>query len=123
MWGEHRRELAGAVRQTTNNRMELTAAIEALGALKRPCKVTLVTDSVYLKNGVTRWLPRWKAQGWRTAGKKPVKNKDLWLRLEELATRHVITWRWVRGHSGTSGNERADALANRAIDDLMSSAP
>ncbi len=116
-WGKHEKELRGAVQETTNNRMELTAAIEALAALKRRCKVTLYTDSNYLKKGITEWLPRWKSRGWRTAGKKPVKNVDLWLRLDALQQRHAVSWRWVKGHAGTAGNERADELANQAIDD------
>ena len=99
--------------------MEITAAIEALRALKRSCRVTLFTDSTYLKNGITEWLPQWKRRGWRTAGKTPVKNLDLWQCLEELVNKHEIEWRWVKGHAGTSGNERADQLANVAIDELM----
>lgn len=112
------RHLYGAELQTTNNRMELRAAIEALAALKEPCEVELVTDSEYLRLGVTRWLPSWKARNWRKADRKPVKNADLWRRLDQEAARHRITWRWVRGHSGEEGNELADRLANRAIDEL-----
>ncbi len=115
-WGDQEKELRGAARETTNNRMELTAAIEALAALKRRCRVTLYTDSNYLKQGITEWLPRWKTRGWRTAGKKPVKNLDLWQRLDELTQQHAVSWHWVKGHAGTAGNERADALANLAID-------
>jgi ribonuclease HI len=117
--GDYAKELKGAVRETTNNRMELIAAIKALGALKRSCRVTLFTDSNYVKNGITEWLPQWKRRGWRTAGKKPVKNMDLWRRLEELSARHQVEWRWVKGHAGTPGNERADELANLAIDSLL----
>ncbi len=117
--GEFEKELKGAARETTNNRMELIAAIKALEALKRPCRVTLYTDSSYVKNGITEWLPRWKQRGWRTTNKKPVKNVDLWRRLEELSARHDVTWRWVKGHAGTPGNERADELANLAIDKLL----
>ncbi|GIX30534.1 MAG: ribonuclease HI [Porticoccaceae bacterium] len=115
------RHLYGAEPQTTNNRMELRAAIEALAALKEPCEVELVTDSEYLRLGVTRWLPGWKARNWRKADRKPVKNADLWRRLDQEAARHRITWRWVRGHSGEEGNELADRLANRAIDELGAS--
>jgi ribonuclease HI len=116
--GEHRRELWGGEAQTTNNRMELTAAIRALAALKRPCRVQLYTDSQYVRNGVTQWLPQWKARDWRTAGRKPVKNVDLWRALEHEIERHEIEWHWVRGHSGHDGNEAADRLANRGIDEL-----
>lgn len=117
--GERQRELSGAESSTTNNRMELTAAIEALAALKRACRVRLYTDSQYVRNGVTEWLPQWKARGWKTADRKPVKNADLWLALEREAARHQIEWHWVRGHAGHPGNEAADALANRAIDELL----
>lgn len=113
--GDHERELSGGEALTTNNRMELTAAIEALEALKRPCRVRLHTDSNYLKDGITRWMKKWQANGWRTADRKPVKNQDLWLRLEKAAQRHEIEWLWVRGHSGHDGNERADVLARAAI--------
>ena len=109
------RELSGGEQHTTNNRMELTAAIEALEALKRPCKVTLVTDSTYVKDGFTRWLPNWKRRNWKTAAKKPVKNADLWKRLDAAQARHEITWKWVRGHTGQPGNERADGLANKGM--------
>lgn len=119
--GGHEKTLYGAEPETTNNRMELMAAIRALEALKRPCEVWLYTDSEYLKKGVTEWLPQWKARGWKTAGKKPVKNQDLWERLERAAHRHRVHWRWVRGHAGHAENERADALANRAIDELRAS--
>jgi ribonuclease HI len=114
-WRGRRRELSGFEPETTNNRMELRAAIEALEALKRPMTVRLHTDSNYLRSGVTVWLPRWKANGWRTADKKPVKNQDLWCLLEAALVRHRVEWRWVRGHSGDLDNERADQLAREAI--------
>jgi ribonuclease HI len=114
-WRGRRRELSGFEPQTTNNRMELRAAIEALEALKRPMTVRLHTDSNYLRSGITVWLPRWKANGWRTADKKPVKNQDLWCLLEAALERHRVEWRWVRGHSGDLDNERADQLAREAI--------
>ena len=98
--------------------MELTAAIEALEALKRPCKVAITTDSQYVKNGINQWIANWKKRGWKTADKKPVKNIDLWQRLDGLVTRHHVKWHWVKGHSGHPENERADALANRGIDEL-----
>ncbi len=113
------KELNGAEPLTTNNRMELTAAIRALETLKRPCRVTLVTDSEYLRKGITEWLANWKRRGWRTASRTPVKNSELWQRLESAAERHRVRWRWVRGHAGDPDNERADALANRAIDALL----
>ncbi len=116
---DRERELYGAEACTTNNRMELLAAIRALEALRRPCTVELTTDSQYLQKGIAEWLPRWKARGWRTADRRPVKNAELWQRLEELASRHRVRWRWVRGHAGHPENERADALANRAIDELL----
>ena len=116
--GEHEREIYGGVSETTNNRMELTAAIRALEALREPCEVELTTDSTYVKDGITRWLAKWKQNGWRTAAKKPVKNRDLWEQLEAETTRHVIEWRWVKGHSGQPDNERADALANLGIDEV-----
>ena len=119
--GERRREIRGAESSTTNNRMELTAAIEALAALKRPCRVRLYTDSQYLRKGITEWLPQWKARDWRTADKKPVKNVDLWQALEREIERHRIEWHWVKGHAGVPGNERADRLANEAIDALLAS--
>ena len=109
------RELSGAHPDTTNNRMELTAAIRALEALTRPSAVDLYTDSTYLKDGITRWLPGWKARGWRTASKAPVKNRDLWEVLDALGKRHDVAWHWVRGHTGDPGNERADALAREAL--------
>jgi ribonuclease HI len=109
------KELAGGEAMTTNNRMELTAAIEALEALNRPCRVQLYTDSQYLRDGIMRWLPAWKARQWRTADKKPVKNVDLWQRLDAAAAPHQIEWIWVRGHAGHLENERADVLARAAI--------
>lgn len=111
----HTRELLGAQEWTTNNRMELQAAIEALDSLKEPCEVELVTDSTYLKNGMQSWLADWKRKGWKTSAGKPVKNQDLWQQLDALVETHRVHWRWVRGHSGVEGNERADALANEAI--------
>jgi ribonuclease HI len=113
--GTNERELFGGEPQTTNNRMELTAVIEALRALKWPCEVTLYTDSQYVRQGITEWLKNWKARGWLTTGKQPVKNADLWRELDEEATRHDVHWRWVKGHSGDEGNERADQLANRGV--------
>ena len=115
MWNETRKELSGGKAETTNNRMELMAAIAALEALKRPCAVTLYTDSKYLRDGVSQWLEGWKRNGWKTAAKKPVKNQDLWRRLDAAQARHVIDWRWVKGHSGDPGNERADQLANEGM--------
>jgi ribonuclease HI len=117
--GEHFRELSGAEADTTNNRMELTAVIRALEALKRRAVVTVHTDSEYVRRGITEWLPNWKARDWKTTDRKPVKNRDLWERLDELAAGHDIDWRWVKGHSGVPGNERVDALATAAIDALL----
>jgi ribonuclease HI len=117
--GEHFRELSGAEAMTTNNRMELTAVILALEALKRPVPVRLYTDSEYVRRGITEWLKSWKARGWKTADKKPVKNQDLWERLDTVAAQHQIEWHWVKGHSGVPGNERVDRLANAAIDALL----
>jgi ribonuclease HI len=116
--GEHEREISGAELLTTNNRMELTAVIRALEALKRPVAALLYTDSEYVRRGITEWVPAWKARGWRTADRKAVKNQDLWQQLDELNARHQIQWRWVRGHAGVPGNERVDRLANEAIDTL-----
>ena len=113
--------LKGGAPNTTNNRMELQAAIAALEALSRPCKIQLTTDSRYVMDGIQQWLPNWKKRGWKTAGKKPVKNKDLWRRLDELANHHEIDWRWVKGHSGHRENELVDQLANQAIDELIKS--
>ena len=112
------KELSGAERETTNNRMEMMAAISALEALKRPSQVRLHTDSTYLKDGITKWIHAWKARGWKTAGKKPVKNLDLWQRLEGAAAPHRMEWHWVKGHAGHLENERADALARAAIETL-----
>jgi len=111
--GTHERELFGGEARTTNNRMELTAVIQALAALKRPSQVILHTDSEYVRNGITTWIHGWKLRGWKTADRKPVKNIDLWQRLDELRAQHQVDWRWVKGHAGNAGNERADALANR----------
>lgn len=112
------RELYGGEAMTTNNRMELTAAISALEALKRPCRVVLTTDSQYVRKGITEWLSGWKQNGWKTAAKKPVKNAELWRALDAAAVRHEIEWRWVKGHAGHPENERADALANRGIEEM-----
>lgn len=117
--GGHEKELKGAEALTTNNRMELTAAIQALAALKRGCDVALYTDSQYVRKGILEWLPQWKLRDWRTADKKPVKNVDLWQALEREIARHKIEWHWVKGHAGIPGNERADQLANRAIDEMQ----
>jgi ribonuclease HI len=110
------RELFGGEAATTNNRMELTAVIEALAALKRPSQVVLHTDSQYVQKGITEWIRGWKARGWRTASKEPVKNVDLWKKLDEIAGQHEIDWVWVKGHAGHEGNERADALANKGVE-------
>jgi ribonuclease HI len=112
-YGEHERELLGGERDTTNNRMELTAVIRALESLKRGCRIELYTDSQYVRNGITLWMRDWKRRGWKTADRKPVKNRDLWERLDELAAGHEIRWHWVKGHAGHPENERADELANR----------
>jgi ribonuclease HI len=117
--GEHERAISGAEPLTTNNRMELTAVIEALRALKRRVAVRVYSDSQYVRLGITEWLPAWKARGWRTAARKPVKNQDLWEQLEQLASGHEIQWHWVPGHAGIPGNERVDQLANAAIDALL----
>lgn len=116
-WGTTEKELFGGELDTTNNRMELTAVIEGLGALKRPCKVVLYLDSQYVRQGITEWIRGWKAKGWRTSTGAPVKNAELWKRLDELVATsgHKIEWRWVKGHSGDPGNERADALANQGV--------
>ena len=114
--GEREKELAGAEAHTTNNRMELTAVIRALEALKRPVQVRVFTDSEYVRRGISEWVASWKARGWKTADRKPVKNQDLWEELDRLAALHQIEWRWVKGHSGVPGNERVDRLANQAID-------
>lgn len=116
--GEHEKELFGGEAETTNNRMEMMAAIQALTALKGPSKVRLHTDSTYLKDGLTKWIHGWKRNGWKTAAKKPVKNKDLWQMLEEATKRHEIEWVWVKGHAGDPGNERADELARAGVDQV-----
>ena len=121
--GERERELSGGEPHTTNNRMELKAAIEALTALKEPCKVALFTDSTYVRSGITEWLPVWRARGWRTADRKPVKNQDLWVALAEQADRHQVSWHWVKGHSGHPENERADELANLGLDAMLEEGP
>ena len=116
--GKHQKTLHGGEHETTNNRMELTAAIEALTALKGQSRVILYTDSKYVMDGINDWMPNWIKRGWKTAAKKPVKNKDLWQALDEATTRHEIDWRWVKGHDGNPGNEMADELANLGIDEL-----
>jgi ribonuclease HI len=116
--GNHEKELFGGETLTTNNRMELTAVIEALSVLKQRCVVTVYTDSQYVRQGITSWIHNWKARGWRTADKQPVKNVELWQRLDTLNAGHDVTWKWVKGHSGDPGNERADALANRGVDSV-----
>ena len=115
--GAHEKEICGGEAATTNNRMEMMAAIQALEALNKPCKVELHTDSQYVKNGITEWIRGWKARGWKTADKKPVKNDDLWRRLDEARQRHEVDWRWVKGHNGHEHNERADALARKGLKD------
>ena len=115
----HEKILYGAERLTTNNRMELMAAIRALESLKRPCRVRLTTDSQYVQKGITEWMANWKRNGWKTAAKKPVKNADLWQRLDTAISGHQVQWEWVRGHSGHPENELADELANKAIDELL----
>jgi len=114
--GAHRKELCGGERNTTNNRMELTAVIQALQAVRRPVRVRVHTDSQYVQKGITEWIHAWKKRGWLTADRKPVKNVDLWRALDEVASRHDLEWLWVKGHAGHPGNERADALANRGVD-------
>lgn len=116
--GEHEKELWGGEADTTNNRMELQAAIEGLRALTKPSSVTLTTDSQYVRKGITQWISNWKARGWQTSNKAPVKNQDLWRQLDELAQLHIVDWCWVKGHSGHVENERVDALANKGIDEL-----
>ena len=116
--GEHEKELWGGDADTTNNRMELQAAIEGLRALTKPSSVTLTTDSQYVRKGITQWISNWKARGWQTSNKAPVKNQDLWRQLDELAQLHTVDWCWVKGHSGHVENERVDALANKGIDQL-----
>jgi ribonuclease HI len=119
IYGKHEKEISGAERDTTNNRMELMAAIQALAALQHPCKVDLHTDSQYVQKGISEWLSGWKKRGWVKADKKPVKNADLWQALEQEASRHQVSWHWVKGHSGHPENDRVDALANEAIDRLL----
>ena len=114
-YGNHEKELFGGEAHTTNNRMELTAIIQGLAALKRPCAVVIYTDSQYVKNGMEKWIHGWKKNGWKTASKQPVKNEDLWQQLDRLAAQHQIQWQWVRGHAGHAENERADALANQGV--------
>jgi ribonuclease HI len=114
-FGEHERELCGGAAQTTHNRMELTAAIEALNALKRPCTVDLHTDSTYVRDGITKWLHNWKRNSWKTSDKKPVKNAELWQALDEARKRHDVVWHWVKGHAGHDDNERADELARQGM--------
>ena len=121
-FGDKERELCGGADNTTNNRMELTAAIEGLRALNEPCEVVLTTDSTYVKDGITRWLANWKKNGWKTAAKKAVKNQDLWQQLDLQTSRHTVQWQWVKGHSGHPENERADALANQGMDKVKGSA-
>ena len=116
--GGREKELCGGETLTTNNRMELTAAIEGLKSLTRSCRVAIYTDSQYVRNGIREWLMQWKRRGWKTADRKPVKNQDLWELLDALAAKHEVAWHWVRGHTGHEGNERADALANRGMDGL-----
>jgi ribonuclease HI len=116
-YGDHVKELNGYSAETTNNIMELTAVIEALKSLTRPCKIILTTDSNYVKNGITEWIHSWKKKGWKTANKKPVKNKEYWQQLDVEVQRHTIDWKWVKGHSGHPENERADKLANEAVDE------
>ena len=115
-WNGEERELSGGEAETTNNRMELTAAIEALRALRRAVRVDLYTDSTYVKDGITKWIHGWKAKGWKTANKKPVKNQDLWRALDDALAEHEVNWHWVKGHSGHPENERADALAREALE-------
>ncbi|MCM1129207.1 MAG: ribonuclease HI [Alistipes senegalensis] len=119
VFGQHRKEMFGGEPETTNNRMELTAVIKALQALKRPCRVILHTDSQYVKKGITEWIYGWKAKGWKTAARQPVKNTDLWQALDAAQAQHEISWQWVKGHAGHPGNERADALANQGTDEVI----
>ncbi|GGK69105.1 ribonuclease HI [Amphritea balenae] len=121
-YGEHAKELFGGEMNTTNNRMELMAAIEALAALKESCEIILTTDSQYVRKGITEWLAGWKRNGWKTSAKKPVKNDDLWKLLDEQTARHQVEWKWVKGHSGHPGNELADELANKGVDKALANA-
>lgn len=118
-YGAHEKELFGGESNTTNNRMELMAAIKGLEALNKPCKVKLTTDSQYVRQGITQWLKGWKQKNWMTASKQPVKNKDLWQRLDDAVSKHNVEWHWVKGHSGHVENEKADELANRGVDKVM----
>ena len=120
-FGAREKTLCGGVRETTNNRMELTAAIEALAALREPCRVRLYTDSTYVQSGITEWLPNWVRRGWRTAARKAVRNQDLWEKLAALTKMHDVEWHWVKGHAGHPGNELADALANRGLEEGLRS--
>ena len=119
IYNEHQKEISGGEKETTNNRMEIRAVIEALRILKKSSKITVYTDSIYVKDGITKWISAWKKNGWRTSDKKPVKNDDLWKRLDELAQQHDIEWLWVKGHAGHEGNERADQLANRGVESVL----
>ena len=116
--GDYKKEICGGAMLTTNNMMELTAVIEALKIIKKESKIVITTDSKYVQNGITDWINNWKLKGWKTANKKPVKNKELWVKLDELTNLHDIKWKWVKGHAGHSGNEKADELANKGIDEL-----
>ncbi|GAA8966179.1 ribonuclease HI [Helicobacter pylori] len=118
-YGEHEKELFGGEAQTTNNRMELTAVLSGLKTLNRPCDVVICTDSQYVKNGMESWIHNWKKNGWKTAGRQPVKNADLWQQLDEQVARHRVCWQWVKGHAGHAENERADALANRGVEQVL----
>ena len=118
-YGEHEKELFGGEAQTTNNRMELTAVLSGLKTLNRPCNVVICTDSQYVKNGMESWIHNWKKNGWKTAGRQPVKNADLWQQLDEQVARHRVRWQWVKGHAGHAENERADALANRGVEQVL----
>ncbi|MBH97390.1 MAG: ribonuclease HI [Rhodospirillaceae bacterium] len=119
---DQEKEFSGGELRTTNNRMELTAAIQALRKLNEPCHIEIYTDSVYVKDGITKWLAQWKSRGWKTAAKKPVKNKDLWLELVDIVEQHKVDWYWVKGHAGHAGNERADTLANIGLDQMLDDA-
>lgn len=118
-YGGHEKELFGGEAQTTNNRMELTAVLSGLKTLNRPCDVVICTDSQYVKNGMENWIHNWKKNGWKTAGRQPVKNADLWQQLDEQVARHRVRWQWVKGHAGHAENERADALANRGVEQVL----
>lgn len=120
-YGGHEKELFGGEAQTTNNRMELTAVLSGLKTLNRPCDVVICTDSQYVKNGMESWIHNWKKNGWKTAGRQPVKNADLWQQLDEQVARHRVRWQWVKGHAGHAENERADALANRGVEQVLRS--